>query len=101
MKTSYVFSLVILEFKLETFRFQPLVVLFVKTVFDRGAGPVSRRVIIHFDQHSKMLHLVRKVTAVELHFQDGFIKILELWKREHLRHQVETNRLEVNVLTEA
>ena len=78
-----------------------VIVLFVKTVIDRSAGAVSGRLVFNLGQNFVMLHLVGKVAAVKLYFQDRFIEVLELWQGENLRQQLKSYRLKVNVLLDA
>ncbi len=66
------------KLKLEPLSLQSLIAVFVKAVFDRGTGAMSWRAIIHLAKHTKVLHLVRKITTIELNFQDGLIQILKL-----------------------
>ena len=90
-----------LEFQLEAFALEVVVVFFVEAVFDGGAGAVAGGAVVHFFKDSKVLHLAGEVAAVELDFQDGFVKVLELGEGEDLREEVEANRSEVDVLLEA
>ena len=90
-----------LEFQLEAFALEVVVVLLVEAVFDGGAGAVAGGAVVYFFKDAKVLHLAGEVAAVELDFQDGLVEVLELGEGEDLREEVETDRSEVDVLLEA
>ena len=101
MNTSYVFSFGISELELESLGFQAVIAVLVESVFDGGAGTVPGGSVIYLGEHAEMLHLIGEVPAVEFHFKDGLIQVLELGESEDLRHQLETDRFEMNILTQA
>ena len=91
----------ILELQTEAFGFHLVVLGLVEAVADgdavRGAGGTLARVL----EDADVEHLVREVAAVEMHFQNALVEVLELGHREDLRQELEADRLEMNLLLEA
>ena len=89
------------KFKAESFSFHLIVALLVERVLDRISCSLSDCSIIDLIQDTQLEHLAGEVAAVKLDLKDRLIKILELRHCEHMGKQLESYRLEMDLLTKS